>query len=344
MKTTFLQSTLSASRILLVITLLAGIHVQVEAKKRRASRQKPAVTQKITGDYIVALVNSAPVTNQEINQRASEIASALAANKQKTPTRQALLTQALDELIVQKAAIQSVRGTTLTVTPEELRNAEKGLAQQHNVSPEAFRKQVMRQRRVNQAQYEKELTDQLLLEKMRESRMAMASEKVSQAQVLQWVREQNDSQLVNTQRHVRHILLRSENGIKPKEAHKKLRNVRQRIVKGKISFEEAARKYSHDNSATQGGDLGWVPLGVFVPEFDAEIAKLNKGEITPPFTSRFGVHIAQLLDTRSEAMTEAQKLQVARQVLQEQKAQEALRKWEAEVRARAYIEMRKPPR
>lgn len=347
MQTTLLCSIFSARNLLAAIAVFSCLHVAQAANhknKRKVPRQKTTVSQQVTGDYIVALVNSAPVTNQEVNQRASEIANALSASKQKTPPRQTLLMQALDELIIQKAAIQSVRDTTLTITPEELRNAETKFAQQGNVSVDVFRQRVMRKRRVNQAQYEKELTDQLLLEKMRKSRVAMASENISQAQMLQWVREQDNEQMVNTQRHIRHILLRSENGIKPKAAHKKLRHIRQRIARGKISFEDAARKYSHDNSATQGGDLGWTPVGVFVPEFDAEIAKLNTGDMTQPFTSRFGVHLAQLLDVRSQAMTEEQKLQLARQVLQEQKAQAALQKWESEVRSSAYIETRKPPR
>lgn len=348
MNHTFVRSIFSTRHALLALVLLSCLHIQTaeaaKKNKRKATSKKPVATQKVTGDYVVALVNSAPVTNQEVNQRAAEIATALSAGKQPTPPRQTLLMQALDELIIQKAAIQSVRDTTLTVTHEELLNAEKTLAAQNNVTPEVFRQQVMRQRRVNKAQYEKELTDQLLLEKMRESRVAMASGEISQAQALQWVREQDSEQMVNTQRHIRHILLRSENGIQPKAAHKKLRNIRQRIVRGKISFEDAARKYSHDNSAAQGGDLGWTPVGVFVPEFDAEIAKLNTGDMTQPFTSRFGVHLAQLLDVRSQAMTEEQKLQVARTVLQEQKAQAALQKWESEVRASAYIEMRTPPR
>ena len=51
-----------------------------------------------------------------------------------------------------------------------------------------------------------------------------------------------------------------------------------------------------------------------------------------------------LLDRRSAPMTQEQQIQAARNILRQQKAQEALRKWESEVRAQAHIEMREAPR
>lgn len=101
---------------------------------------------------------------------------------------------------------------------------------------------------------------------------------------------------------------------------------------------------SQDGSAAQGGDLGWAPEGAFVPEFQEQIDALQPGALSQPFTSRFGVHLVQLLDRRSAPMTQEQQIQAARNILRQQKAQEALRKWESEVRAQAYIEMREAPR
>ncbi len=347
MKTNFLRFACSTSRILVAITMIVGLCAHSEAapnKKRRSRNKKRTVAQrKVTSDYIVALVNSAPVTNQEVNQLANEMAKSFAANKQKVPARKELLAQALNDLIMQKAAIQSARRSTLTITPEEFRNAENILAQQQKLTPKDFRKQMMKKHRVSQAQYKKELIDQLLLEKMRKARISMASAKISKTEALQWLSEQDSSKMLSTQRHIRHILLKANNEKELQQAYKKLRSLRQRIARGKISFEAAARKFSQDSSASKGGDLGWTPIGVFVPEFDVEINKLKKGAMTPAFVSRFGVHIAQLLDEKNEAMTQEQKLQLAYEMLQEQKAQEALRKWEAEVRAGAYIEMRGQP-
>ena len=42
--------------------------------------------------------------------------------------------------------------------------------------------------------------------------------------------------------------------------------MRAQIERGSNSFESLARQYSEDGSAAQGGDLGWVNPGAFVPD------------------------------------------------------------------------------
>lgn len=99
-----------------------------------------------------------------------------------------------------------------------------------------------------------------------------------------------------------------------------------------------------DGSAQQGGDLGWAQPGMFVPEFEERLGQLQAaGNMTQPFISRFGVHLVQLLERRSVPMTQAQQVAMARAALREQRAGEALRNWEEEIRGRAYIEMRRTP-
>ena len=207
-----------------------------------------------------------------------------------------------------------------------------------------FRRQVMAERRIGEAQYRKELSDQLLLGKMRDARTSMAANRVTDLEAIQWLRTQKTEELRITENHARHILLAVADEAAARKATADLANVRKRIAAGRIDFATAAREMSQDGSAAQGGDLGWAPEGAFVPEFQEQIDALQPGALSQPFTSRFGVHLVQLLDRRSAPMTQEQQIQAARNILRQQKAQEALRKWESEVRAQAYIEMREAPR
>ncbi len=59
-------------------------------------------------------------------------------------------------------------------------------------------------------------------------------------------------------------------------------------------FEEAARKFSEDGSAENGGDLGWNRRGVMVPEFDRVMFMINPGIVSPPVESRFGWHLIRV--------------------------------------------------
>lgn len=64
-------------------------------------------------------------------------------------------------------------------------------------------------------------------------------------------------------------------------------------------FEELAKKASDDKgSSRRGGDLGWFGRGAMVKPFEDAVFALEKGDITEPFRSRFGWHIAKLYDRR----------------------------------------------
>src|SRR3546814_3507175 len=65
-------------------------------------------------------------------------------------------------------------------------------------------------------------------------------------------------------------------------------------------------------SKNSGGDLGFQPPGVFVPEFQSRLDQLKPNEISEPFRTQFGWHVAQLLDRRERDVTDEQKRTRAR--------------------------------
>jgi peptidyl-prolyl cis-trans isomerase SurA len=145
-----------------------------------------------------------------------------------------------------------------------------------------------------------------------------------------------------TQTHTRHILLRTSAEVSSDTAIKRLAEMRREIERGG-RFDELARRYSEDGSAAQGGDLGWVGPGAFVPEFEDAMNKLAPGGLSEPVVSRFGVHLIQVLERREVQVDNKQLREQARNVLREQKFDDAYNEWIRDLRAKAYIEMRDPP-
>ena len=74
----------------------------------------------------------------------------------------------------------------------------------------------------------------------------------------------------------------------------RIEEVYEEAVSG-ASFEELAIYYSEDpGTGPQGGDLDWVSKGSMVKEFEDVVFSLKTGEISKPFMTPFGWHIAKV--------------------------------------------------
>jgi peptidyl-prolyl cis-trans isomerase SurA len=107
--------------------------------------------------------------------------------------------------------------------------------------------------------------------------------------------------LMNTQVEFEQIV------IYPKKNPKEIESVKQRLrgfiqeVREGEDFATLAVLYSEDpGSASKGGDLGMVPRGTMVPEFDEVAFQLSDGEISGVFETEFGYHIMQMVERRGE--------------------------------------------
>ncbi|MFO1180997.1 peptidylprolyl isomerase [Ottowia sp.] len=146
------------------------------------------------------------------------------------------------------------------------------------------------------------------------------------------------------QTHVRQILLKVGPSQSAQVARERLADFKRRIQSGQASFSQLARQYSQDDTAADGGDLGWVTPGQFAPELDQVVGNLDAGQISDPIVTGNTVHLLQVEGRREQVLTSAQQRQMARNMLREKKATEAFDTWAKEVRGRAYVEMREPPK
>ncbi len=104
-------------------------------------------------------------------------------------------------------------------------------------------------------------------------------------------RPRYDGRLLN----VGHILMQID-GPNKAAATKAVRTqaaaLRERIVAGELTFEQAAREYSVGPSRQENGQLGFIPRqGVMVDSFSRAAFELAQGEISPPVLTKFGIHL-----------------------------------------------------
>jgi peptidyl-prolyl cis-trans isomerase SurA len=160
--------------------------------------------------------------------------------------------------------------------------------------------------------------------------------------VLRVLERRDGGAFTETQTRARHILLRTSPQLSPELAARRLAEYRRQIEGGR-SFAEVAREFSEDGSAANGGELPWAGPGTMVPEFEQAMNALPVGGLSQPVQSRFGVHLIQVMERRDVALEPRQLREQARNVLREQKFEQAYLDWTQELRTRAYVELREPP-
>jgi len=86
-----------------------------------------------------------------------------------------------------------------------------------------------------------------------------------------------------------------------RRTRQRLEGFRESVLSGDKDFCTLAILYSQDpGSASDCGELGMVPTGVMVPEFDAVALSLKDGEVSQVFRTEFGYHFMQMVERRGE--------------------------------------------
>lgn len=405
-------------------------------------------------DYIVAVVNSEPITNNEVRAKLLRAEQQLTQQGTALPPRAELARQVMERLIGDKAQLQLARTSGLRVDENAIENAVLGVARQNQISVEELRRRLVADG-ISYNQFRADLRDEILVSRLRqrelESRVVITEQNIDQflreqqesnglsapeinlAQILVAVPENATPQQVAslqakalqaadrakagmdfgvlanemsdsptratggqmglrsaerypplfleatnnlpvggiagpvrsgagfhilkvvdkkqagmsgmnvTQTRARHILLRVTPVLNERAAREKLADIKKRIAGGQSDFATQAREISEDASAKDGGDLGWTSPGAFVPEFEQVMNSLAPGQVSDPLTSRFGVHLIQVVERRDTELSKREQREMARNALREIKQEEAYTLWAQEVRGRAYVEYREPP-
>jgi peptidyl-prolyl cis-trans isomerase SurA len=142
-----------------------------------------------------------------------------------------------------------------------------------------------------------------------------------------------------SQMHVQHILVKIDAMHSNDDVELQVQHLRDLAVQGQ-AFDTLAKTHSQDvASAQQGGDLGWVSNDALLPEFVQSVEKLPIGEISKPFKTSYGWHLAKVLERRDEISTQNLGALRARQYIHHRKFEERLEAWLRQMKEEAYVKI-----
>ncbi|MGI0118402.1 peptidylprolyl isomerase [Zooshikella sp. RANM57] len=143
-----------------------------------------------------------------------------------------------------------------------------------------------------------------------------------------------------TQYKVRHILIKPSQIRSEQQAKAIAERIYTRLKSGE-DFAKLAKANSDDTgSALNGGSLNWINPDDMVPEFRNKVTATAKGTITPPFATKYGWHVMQVLDIRKKDVSSDIQKNVIRNTIRKQKYEEELQAWLRKIRDEAFVQVK----
>lgn len=157
--------------------------------------------------------------------------------------------------------------------------------------------------------------------------------------VIKLVDKRGGQQKIIDQWHTRHILISPSTALPADMAKQQIDTIYEKLRQGE-DFATLASTYSKDpGSASNGGDLGWVSEGDMVPSFEAMMKKTSVNDYSVPFQTQFGWHILKVDEKRQKDVSDVYRKNMAREVLYQRMAPQALDDWMQDLRAQAYVKI-----
>ena len=257
-------------------------------------------------DYIVAVVNSEPITNNEVQNLKLRLQKQLQPGTA-TPNAQILTQQALDQLINEKAQLQQARDNGIRIDDTEVDQTELNIARQNQVSKEELYKRVVLEG-LSVSAFREQLRNQLMISRLREREVDNRA-RISDTDVEQSIQSQQAGKPMASNQvdiNLATILIAvPENSSEQEAADLKIKaqQIVQRAKRGE-SFAALAQAFSQAlDKGANGGEMGLRPADRYPSLFIDSTQNLNKGEVSDPVRSGAGFHILKVLDKKQSEMS-----------------------------------------
>lgn len=248
-------------------------------------------------DRVVATVGGEIILLSEVQEQYSY------AKQQNANLPPDFLCVSVQNLIVQKLLVNQAKLDSVEVKDDEVETQLNAridrLMLYFNQDPKAIEEFYGQSIEQIKDQTRSDMRSQILAERMQGKITEKAT--ITPSEVKQFFKNIPKDSLpyFNAEVEIREIVYKPQiNAAERTSAKDRAIDLRKRIEAGE-DFAALAKKFSDDpGSGAQGGDLGFVKRGTFVPEFEAMAYKLEANQLSPVVETEFGFHIIQLIERR----------------------------------------------
>lgn len=296
------------------LAILASLTVQAQslqsgaksagpsAPARLSAPQPYAQNQQSQADFIVAVVNSEPITNSEVQTQIKPILQQFAQQGRAAPPLADLQRQVLERLIMERAQLQLAQSSGVRVDDVAVEQAEQNVARQNQIDVAELRRRVLADG-LSLSQFRLRLRNQLLLMRLRE-REVESRVRVSDLEVDQYLREQRQIDPATLPIHLAQILVAvPENASAEQLAtlEKRAQSVLTRARAGE-NFSALAAELSDAPDRANGGQMGLRTADRYPTVFIEATQNLASGDVASLVRSGAGFHILKVIEKRNPGL------------------------------------------
>lgn len=268
---------------LLVALLLMGM---VPAARAQEPAPSSATVLDIPPEQSVATIDGEAVTMRDVQDVVRAAAKSSETQKLSATSVAQALETAIDQRLVRRYVLTATEGATPEQIDEALERLKANIAQQGSTF-----EALLAEKGIDEQTLRDQLNWQISWGRYISQSLTDAALEAC------FVRHRRD--LDGTQLRASHILLRIDQPQNLPGVMEEAKRIKQEIADGKITFADAAKKYSEGPSRRVGGDLGMIGRnGPMVPAFNDMAFSLEKGKVGDPVVTPFGVHLIQVTDEK----------------------------------------------
>jgi peptidyl-prolyl cis-trans isomerase SurA len=293
-------------------------------------------------DRVVATINDRAIMQSELQealelylQQVGQQPPEMLSERDRTALQRRVLEDLVDKSLIEDFAVKA----GIEASDEEINRAIDEVLARAHISEKELR-EALAQDNLDYEEYRSQIRDQLIKAKMiqREIRSRI---NITDKQIEEYYLDHPDEFRAEEGVVLRHILFPLPYPPAPEVVDatvKEASRVRQEILDGK-SFSEAARQYSKDSTAGQGGWLGFFRKGSLSPEMEAGIVVLKEGEVSEPVQTGLGIHLLEVEERTTGDIRPLEKVKSnIQEKLYEEAAERQFEEWRKELRKNAHIE------
>jgi peptidyl-prolyl cis-trans isomerase SurA len=283
----------------LALGLLAGLGAQAQGLQLQASQNLalPIVEGTRQADFVVALVNSEPITNSELQTEVKRALQQLSQQRRPLPDKNELTRQVLERLIGDRIQLQLANQSGIRIDDAAVDLAEQNIARQNQLGVAELRRQLLADG-VSASQFRAQLREQLTLTRLRERELEPRV-RVTELDIDQYLREaQSNSDPATRQISLAQILVAVPDGASDAQVatlQARAEALLSRVRAGE-DFNNLARAASDAPDRSNGGQLGLRTADRYPTLFVDATRALAVGEVSALVRSGAGFHLLKVME------------------------------------------------